>query len=129
MELPLIQWLVDQIKNDDVCKVLAAKYNEVRKARIHGDTGELEQSENRLQEIGGALTNIANTLEQCPDSPTLLKRLVDLEREQKSLQARVKSLRGVEQSSLYVTPSAIKQRFGEIPKLLLHSEPFEVTVP
>jgi hypothetical protein len=126
LELPVIRWLVEQIQNDEICKVLAAKYNEIRRARVHGGARELDQVEERLQGVDTGVSNIVKSLEQCPDSPSLLKRLTELEREQHSLQERVKFLRGVDQTSLYITPTAIKQRFGEIPNLLLRSEPFQV---
>lgn len=126
LELPIISWIIEQLKNEEIYKFLAKKYNELRSARVHGDAGELEKKELRLIEIEIALGNIMQSLELCPGSPTILKRLGELENEQKSLTEKVKFIRGTDQSSIYITPSAIKQRFGEIPTLLLHSEPFKI---
>lgn len=125
-ELPVLRFIIDQINNDDTYRLLANKYNEFRKSRIHTDVGELGTAEAKLDEVELAITNIVKTIERGTAPESLVQRLVALENEKQSLSSKVKFLQGVDQSEIYVTPGTIKMRLAEVPDLLQQSQPFEV---
>ena len=125
-ELPILEWIIDQIKSDEVCQIIASRYNAFRKVRSQGTHEDLDVAERKLAEAVTSIDNIIRAIERGTASDALMARLASLETEKGLLDEKTKFLRGVEQSEVYVTPTAIKRRFAQMPKLLQESEPFEV---
>jgi hypothetical protein len=121
-----MKWLFDQIASEEVCRVLAEKYNEFRRARVRGNSGDLSKYEAKLQEVTTGIDNIIKAVEQGVASQTLMARLTALEADRDMLTDKVKFLQGVDPSEIYITPLTIRKRFEEIPRLLQQAEPFEV---
>lgn len=126
LELPVLQFIIDQIKSDEICRAIALKYNELKKSRIRADVGDLGEAERRLDEVNAAIANILATIERGAASSTLAQRLVALESEMQTLTGKIGFLSGADHSEVYFTPGMVKMRFAEIPKLLHQSQPFEV---
>jgi hypothetical protein len=122
----LLQWIVEQLKSDSLCAGIAARYNELRRSRSLGENNELEIKESRLKDAEEVITNIVRAVEMGSASEILLKRLAENEREKGALVQRIKYLRGIDSSEVYVTPALIKQRFAEVPALLQRAPAFEV---
>ena len=126
LEVPFLSWIISQIQSDSICQAIATQYNQYRRARTQDEGLHLDKKERRLAEVAAAIANIVQAVEKGAASEALLGRLSDLEKESVSITETLKYLRGIDQSSIYVTPTAIKMRFAEIPNLLQHSEPFEL---
>lgn len=126
LELPVLNFLVEQLKNDEVCRILAQKYNALRKSRIAQDVGGSERAVEKLTEIEQSIANIVKAIEQGAVSETLISKLKSLEDDRNNLKGKIELLGATDQKQIYITPSVIKERFKEIPELLRTSQPFEI---
>lgn len=122
----VIDWLLEQVRSDEVFSLLASKYNKLLQQRLSGDSLELNQKESELAQVQRSIDNIIRRIEDGTDSPALTARLHELEPQKKKLVEQVNYLRGLNKSQVLMTPLAIKQRFDEIPKLLKEKTPNEV---
>ncbi len=126
LEVPILNFLVEQLKSDDVCKILAQKYNELRKSRISKDVGGGARAAEKLADVEGSISNIIKAIAQGAVSETLIVKLKNLEDERNSLKGKIEFLGATDQKQIYITPLVIKERFQGIPELLRTSQPFEI---
>ena len=97
-----------QLNRDDVCRILARKYNELRKSRISADSGGIDRAVNQLAEAEQSISNIVKAIEQGAVSDMLIAKLKQLENEKYNLIGKIKFLGGSDQNEIYITPSVIK---------------------
>lgn len=82
--------------------------------------------ETQLQQVEGQIHNIIANMKQGLVSPSVTSHLHDLELQKQKLEAQISYLQGLNKSQVLMTPSGIRQRFDEIPKLLREKTPHEV---
>lgn len=125
IEPQVLGWITSQLSNDSICAALARRYNELRKIRSSGDFCDLEEKEARLAEVNISIDGLVTAIERGAKSENLFARLSSLETEQKALNERIRFLRGSDKSEIYITASAIKERFRDLPRLLLQAGSYE----
>jgi DNA invertase Pin-like site-specific DNA recombinase len=126
LDLPILRWVVHQLQNEEACRLLAEKYNQLRRVNARGTSSELEKKETELVEVKQSIKNLLALAECGSGSQNLAKRLGELDAVEKSLEAKVKFFQGADSSEVYMTAIAIRQRLAEVPDLLQSASPFEV---
>ena len=85
LELPILEVLTAQLNNDEVCRTLAQKYNELRKKRISQDSGGIDTAKQKLEEMDLSFRNIIRAIEQGAVSDLLIQKLKDHESQKSTL--------------------------------------------